>query len=183
LEVVDSMLASLSVQPSLTQASPNYRTFDNGPVSPSMTVIQVNSPYSQSLTYNRSKTAAIEKRVPVASETTVEWEIYSCPAQNTAQNIMQQPIYIMQQMPNFPLRKTEKPGEPPDPICERSMPIRERLMHERAAPMSETKYIDRYNIVEVPREVVKVVERKVEVPIERVIAYYPVANLVCGRPH
>ena len=160
-------VANAKPQTSLTQTSPIYRTLEGGSLAP-LTVTQVNSPYSQSIVYDGTKTAVIKKRVPVAYQTTVEWEKNVYPAVEIAQETIQQPIYIIQEIPNFPLRKTEQPPPPPEP--EKPEPVRERArpVRERAAPRPEIIYKDKYNIVEVPREVVKVVERKVEFPVEKV---------------
>ena len=133
-----------------------------------MTVTQVNSPYSQSIMYDGSKTAVVKKRVPVAYQATVEWQKNVYPAQEIVQDAIQQPIYIIQEIPNFPLRKTTKP-EPEKRERAEPPPPRERA----APPRPEPIYKDTYTIVEVPKEVVRIVEKKVQVPIEKVSFLFP----------
>jgi hypothetical protein len=118
---------------------------------------------NSSMAFDSSKTTVVKKRVPVTYQATVQWEKHVYPAQDVKETV-QQPIYLIQEIPNFPLRKTTvEPEKKPEPIRERARP-------ERSAPppKPETIYKDKYNIVEVTREVVKVVEKRVDVPIEKV---------------
>jgi hypothetical protein len=137
------------------QAAPQtFYTTNNVPLN----VTQLNSPDSRSVLQD-GITTIVKKKVPIVVPAQVEWVSQVIPKVGPAQELVQeQPRLIYEEIPSFPLRK------PGGPVV--AAPVRERAVRERAAPPPQ--YKDVYIIKEVPQEVVQVVEKKVQVPFEKV---------------
>jgi hypothetical protein len=61
----------------------------------------------------------MKKHVPIAYQATVQWEKHIFPAQDIKETV-QQPIYLIQEFPSFPLRKTTLEPEILPPRRERA---------------------------------------------------------------